>query len=79
MIDTYFDRADASTGYKVVLSAPISSDTRYFRGQLYATNIDRSVAEARFNVHSIIAQRTTREKIAVSNGFSLARLPRFER
>lgn len=48
MIDTYFDRADAALGYpRRHQSKPVWEDPRYYNGQLYATMIDRNVAEAR--------------------------------
>lgn len=57
MIDTYFDRCDAASGYKPMrsASAPVHEDPRYFAGQLYATTLDRNVAEARFNLGVVIA------------------------
>lgn len=47
MIDTYFDRVDAAQGYRPQASNLVHEDPRHYRGQLYATVIDRNVAEAR--------------------------------
>jgi hypothetical protein len=54
MIDTYMDRCDAASGFKPATSTPIWHDERYFNGQLYATMIDRNVAEARSNLEFVI-------------------------
>lgn len=55
MIDTYFDRADAATGYRAQRTQPIHEDPRYWGGQLYATVADRTVAKARAMVRFTIA------------------------
>lgn len=47
MIDTYFDRCDAASGYRPTRAAPISEDHRYWCGRLFPTVIDRHVAEAK--------------------------------
>lgn len=52
MIDTYMDRADAATGGRRRENmsdyyARMMADPRYYKGNLYATVIDRTVAEAR--------------------------------
>lgn len=54
MIDTYMDRCDAASGFKPAASAPAWHDERYFNGRLYATMIDRNVAEARANLEFVI-------------------------
>jgi hypothetical protein len=57
MIDSYFDRCDAATGYRPTpsTSKPIHEDPRYWGGQLYATVADRTVAKARAMVRYTIA------------------------
>lgn len=50
MIDTYFDRCDAASGFRSTARFIDSNDPRYFAGQLYATVIDRNVAEARLRI-----------------------------
>jgi len=54
-MDTYFDRADAATGYRAQHTQPIHEDPRYWGGQLYATVADRAVAKARAMVRFTIA------------------------
>jgi hypothetical protein len=54
MIDTYFDRVDAAQGFKPKRSRPVHDDPRYFNGHLYATMLDRNVAEAKANLEHFI-------------------------
>lgn len=66
MIDTYFDRADAATGYRPKTCAPSYEDPRNFGGQIYNTMIDRNVAEARYELARFIAKRCIEEKQAMA-------------
>jgi hypothetical protein len=69
MTDTYMDRADAATGYKPThQAAPDYDDPRYFRGSLYATIIDRMVAEAKYNLRVHIALSYLNHKRAMARG-----------
>jgi hypothetical protein len=69
MIDTYMDRADAATGYKPTKqAAPDYDDPRYFRGSLYATVIDRMVAEAKYNLAVHISLSCLKHKAAMARG-----------
>lgn len=58
MIDTYFDRCDAASGaWRTQRDHSLQSlydDPRYFGGQLYATMIDRNVAEAKDRLASML-------------------------
>lgn len=47
MIDTYFDRADAATGFKTATSHIALDDQRLYHGLYFATVIDRNVFAAR--------------------------------
>jgi hypothetical protein len=55
MIDTYMDRCDAASGY-LSTTRFIEEDPRYYNGQLYATVIDRNVAEARSKLQLALIQ-----------------------
>jgi len=63
MINTYFDRVDASQGFTPTRSAPVHEDPRYFMGQLYASMIDRNVAEAKLNLRIFINARVFKHKV----------------
>lgn len=71
MIDTYFDRVDAAQGYKFTPSQPISEDPRYWGGQLYATVIDRQVAEARATLRWVITNAARWHKAEMAHGIRL--------
>lgn len=59
MIATYFDRCDAASGFRSTARFIDQNDPRYFNHQLYATMLDRNVAEARFNLAHVIARSHT--------------------
>lgn len=66
MIDTYFDRCDAASGYKPTRSAPMSDDPRYYNGSLYVTMIHRNVAEAKANLAQELDADIKRHKLEIS-------------
>jgi hypothetical protein len=68
MIDTYFDRVDAAQGRKPTPSRPISEDPRYWGGQLYATVIDRHVAEAKAVMRWTIGTTANNHKHEIHHG-----------
>jgi hypothetical protein len=69
MIDTYFDRADASLGYRRTPYRPVWNDPRFFMGQLYSTMIERNAAEARFNLKQAIDQACWIHRSAIYASF----------
>jgi hypothetical protein len=71
MIDTYFDRADAATGYRPTPSAPIHEDPRYWAGRLYATVLDRHMAKAKHSLACQISSIHSRHSFEIRNGFKL--------
>ena len=75
MIDTYFDRADAATGYRPtpVVYPDMSDDPRYFNYQLYNTMIARNVAEAKYNLQMVIGYLVVQEKRNNKISFEKAR------
>lgn len=73
MIDSYFDRCDAASGYKPTARYLDQNDARYFGGQLYATVIDRMVAEAKFEMQGQLAFLVTHHKRQIRDGFARAR------
>jgi len=73
MIDTYFDRADAAAGYRPTASRFACEDDRKFNGNLYATVIDRMVAEAKFELQGQLAFSVAHHKRQIMNGFAQAR------
>lgn len=70
MIDSYFDRADAATGYRPTPSIfpPISEDPRYFNYALYSTMIERNVAEAKWRLNFHISLIISAHKLEIRNG-----------
>jgi len=63
MIDTYFDRADAATGYEPTAGVqPMHEDPRWYAGQLYSTMIDRDVAIAKNRLTWFIEARVIHHK-----------------
>lgn len=74
MIDTYMDRADAATGYTPPAAKPVDrDDPRYWNGALYATVIDRMVAEARQTLRTEIAHIHRYHAVMITVGFNRAR------
>jgi len=71
MIDTYFDRVDAAQGFTPTRCAPVHDDPRYFMGQLYASMIDRNVAEARFNLRIFINANWWNHRCELKKGIKL--------
>jgi hypothetical protein len=71
VIDTYFDRVDAATGYEPTPSRPISEDPRHWGGQLYATVIDRQVAEARAIVRWVVVTTAATHSVEMRHGIQL--------
>jgi hypothetical protein len=55
MIDTYFDRADAAAGITPTYRPAALDDPRIYAGQLYASVLDRMVAEAKAKVLYAVA------------------------
>lgn len=74
MIDTYFDRVDAATGYKPTPSRPINEDPRHYNGSLYATVIDRNVAEARDRLTGVIDRAVHQHSRELRLGIKLGHL-----
>jgi len=74
MIDTYFDRVDAATGYKSTPSRPVQEDPRYYNGQLYATMINRNVAEAKDRLERFIDSRVAHHRFEMWPEWKMARL-----
>lgn len=68
MIDTYFDRADAALGYPRRQSTPVWDDPRCYNGQLYATMIDRNVAEAKDKLRYMLANACMDHKWEIAGG-----------
>lgn len=67
MIDTYFDRADAATGYVHPLTKPVNhDDPRYWNGELYDSMISRMAAQARYELAHFIDTRCMQEKEAMT-------------
>jgi hypothetical protein len=73
MMDSYFDRCDAASGYQATTRYLDHNDARYFGGQLYATVIDRMVAEAKFELQGQLAFSVAHHKRQVRDGFAQAR------
>ena len=71
MLDTYFDRVDAASGYEPTPSRPISEDPRYWGGKLYATVIDRQVAEARAILRWTIGMTANNHRHEIRHGVRL--------
>jgi hypothetical protein len=70
MIDTYMDRADAATGYKPTSRVlPDYESPLYFRGNWYASVIDRMVAEAKYNLAIHISLSCIKHKTAMSMAY----------
>ena len=74
MIDTYFDRTDATLGYKRRESAPVWEDLRYYNGQLYNTMLDRNVAEAKDRVAETIDLLADKHRREIRQHFHIARI-----
>lgn len=68
--DTYFDRADAATGYRPKPSTfpDIRDDPRYFNYQLYGTMIARNVAEAKWRLNFHMSPIVSAHKLEIRNG-----------
>lgn len=74
MIDTYFDRADAATGYQPTPPKQLDrDDPRYWSGSLYASAIDCAVAMAKYRLRIDIACIHHRHALAIRSGFAQAR------
>jgi hypothetical protein len=71
MIDTYFDRCDAASGYKPTRSAPHQEDPRYYAFNLYNTMIDRNVAEAKFKLRYVIENMAHFHKQEMARGIKV--------
>jgi hypothetical protein len=70
MIDTYMDRADAAAGYKPTSRVlPDYESPLYFRGNWYASVIDRMVAEAKYNLAIHISLSCIKHKTAMSMAY----------
>lgn len=74
MIDTYFDRADAASGYKPTPAKQLDrDDPRYWNGSMYASAIDCAVAMAEYRLRIDIAYIYHRHARAIRSGFAQAR------
>ena len=74
MIDTYFDRADRTTGYRATSSQPVDRDDPcYWNGALYDSVINRMVAEAKQTLRTEIAQLHGYHATMIRVGFNRAR------
>lgn len=74
MIDTYFDRADRTTGYSATPRPPVDrDDPRYWNGSLYDSVINRMVAEARYNLRAEISLQHQYHGNMIRAGFNRAR------
>lgn len=69
MINTYFDRVDAASGYKPTRSSPIEDDPRYYGGSLYATMLDRNVAQAKNYLANFIDYQARIAKLEIQGKF----------
>lgn len=74
MIDTYFDRADAASGYKPTPAKQLDrDDPRYWNGSMYASAIDCAVAMAKYRLRIDIAYIHHRHARAIREDFRQAR------
>ena len=78
MIDTYMDRADAATGnWRTQRDNSVQQlydDPRYYNGSLYATVIDRNVAEARDRLTGVIDRAVQQNRRELRLGIKLGHL-----
>lgn len=74
MIDTYFDRADAATGYRATPPQPVDrEDPCYWNGALYDSVINRMVAEAKFELQGQLVFVVAHHKRQIRDGFAQGR------
>lgn len=71
MIDTYFDRVDAATGYRAKKSAPVWDHPYYFRGIIYDSSIARDAAEATYNVDYAIHLSARAHMYEIKKGIAI--------
>ena len=78
MIDTYFDRVDAATGnWRTQRDNSVQQlydDPRYYNGSLYATVIDRDVAEARDRLADSVSRTHAKHARELRLGIKLGHL-----
>ena len=72
MLDTYFDRCDAASGYRYTTVQPDHENPRYFRGSWYATTIDCNVAKAKHVLRTEIELNHCYHAREVWHGFRVA-------
>jgi hypothetical protein len=72
MIDSYFDRADAATGYRPAPPvAPNYDSLHYWQGNWYVSVIDRMVAEAKDKVRISIGANILNHRREIRHGVPL--------
>ena len=72
MIDTYFDRCDAASGYRPTPSKPMDrDDPRYYAGALYVTPSAARAAEARAELRYVIENMARFHKQEMARGIKV--------